>query len=233
MVNLPADDGGVNLVPVTSVELFQIKLRQQLALGDFEELSRIMAAHDDLAGQRTQMDEAEWRSQMMFIHRRLVTLGFHDPVPTEVLHGLQLERLEQITDFVLENLAEEKDPEAGDGESHGDERPEPVDWYPIIFRLQAFYRTASPMVWRNDVPLQDLEAALHWMTVIEAEENFRWAHVVTVGNGHFKNRAARNRAIRPWQRAIRRAAPPVQREKPTKEAFMANLAMIGVVHVEG
>jgi len=102
-----------------------------------------------------------------------------------------------------------------------------MDWYPVIFRLQAFYHTASPMVWRYEVPLEGLEAALHWMLIIEAEQNFRQANIVSVGGGHFKNRAARDRAIRPWRRALRRAEP-AQREKPTKEAFMANLAMVGV-----
>ncbi len=68
------------------------------------------------------------------------------------------------------------------------------------------------------------------MEVIAAEQNFRWADVVAVGNGHFNNRAARDRVIRPWRRALRKAAP-VERERPTKAAFMANLAMVGVQHV--
>ncbi len=108
-----------------------------------------------------------------------------------------------------------------------------MDWYPIIFRLQAFYHTASPMVWRREVPLETLEAALHWMAVIEAEQNFRWANVTSVGAGHFKNRAARDRVMRPWRRALRRASLPTKREKPTEEAFVANLAMLGVQYVNG
>ena len=87
------------------------------------------------------------------------------------------------------------------------------------------------MVWRNEVPLEMMRAALHWLPVIEAEQNFRWANIITVGQGRFKNRMGLNRAIRPWRDAIRRGEP-VKKERPTKEGFAAGLAMLGVQFVE-
>ena len=79
-----------------------------------------------------------------------------------------------------------------------------------------------------------MEAALHWMAVIEAEQNFRWANVGAVGGGNFKNRSAMNKATRPWRRAIRRGSPREQGEKskPTKANFVAGLAQLGVQYVE-
>ena len=87
------------------------------------------------------------------------------------------------------------------------------------------------MVWRREVPLEMMKAAIHWLPVIEAEENFRWSKIVTVGGGHFKNRMAMHRAIRPWRDALRRG-DPVKKERPTKEGLAAGLAMLGVQFVE-
>lgn len=87
------------------------------------------------------------------------------------------------------------------------------------------------MVWRREVPLEMVRAALHWLPIVEAEQNFRWANIVTVGGGHFKNRMAMHRAIRPWQNAIRRGEP-VKKEKPTREGVVAGFAMLGVKVVE-
>ena len=87
------------------------------------------------------------------------------------------------------------------------------------------------MVWRREVPLEMLEAALHWLPVIEAEQNFRWSDIGAVGAGNFKNRSGMNRVIRPWQRAIRRGRPR-EKVKPTKAGFVSGLAQLGIGYVE-
>ena len=84
------------------------------------------------------------------------------------------------------------------------------------------------MVWK-EVPLEMLDAANWWLDVFLAEDNFRLSNVAAVGGGNFKNPQARDRIIRPWQRAVRKAqSGESEKPKVTLEAHRARLAMLGV-----
>ncbi len=102
MVDQENDDGDIVRTAQTSVELFQVKLHSELALGDFEEMSRLNVKFQELMEQQGQMDDSEWLLQLKANYRLLMDLAFYDPVPVEAVHGLTLERLDQIADFLSE-----------------------------------------------------------------------------------------------------------------------------------
>ena len=105
-VDQPDDNGGLRSVEQTSVELFQVKLHNELTLGDYEEISRLQEAFKSLMAQRAEMDDSEWLFQLSFNYRRLMEVAFYDQVPDEAVHGLTLERLEQVTDFLYSTWPE-------------------------------------------------------------------------------------------------------------------------------
>ncbi len=100
-VDVPDDDGRLRSVSLAAVELFQVKLPQELTLGDYEELSRLTTSSRELTELQGQMDESEWVQQVTFVYRCLIKLAFHDPVPQEVIYGLAPARLGQIADFLF------------------------------------------------------------------------------------------------------------------------------------
>ena len=75
---------------------------------------------------------------------------------------------------------------------------------------------------------------MHWMPIIEAEENLRWANVGAVAAGNLK-RGAAQRIMRRWERTVRRAYRQSGRPKPAqqdKANFVAGLATLGIEYVE-
>lgn len=95
------DDGELRPVEQTTVELFQVKLHNELTLGDYEEINRLQGAFQTLTEQREGMGDAEWLMELTFNYRRLMEVAFYDDIPMEALYGLTLERLEEITDFLF------------------------------------------------------------------------------------------------------------------------------------
>ena len=118
-VDVPNDGGDLESVDQTSVELFQVKLHSELTLGDFEEIGRVQGELQDLMDRRAQMETGDWLTKVRFAFRRLLEVAFHDPVPPEAVGGLTLERLEEITDFLLSLLPEPPEAETTQREPAG------------------------------------------------------------------------------------------------------------------
>ena len=99
-VDQPADDGTLESVEQTSVELFQVKLHTELTLDDYEEINRVKSELVELLDQRELSEDGEWLAKLRFCFRQLTSIAFYDQVPREALGGLTLERLEEIVDFL-------------------------------------------------------------------------------------------------------------------------------------
>ena len=106
-VQAETEDGTVIDQEQTTVEIFHVKLRKEMSLADLEETERLMATFTRLlsvTGKSQDDDEASEESRLAEItraYRRFADMAFHDPVPRDVLYGVTLERLEEITDFLL------------------------------------------------------------------------------------------------------------------------------------
>ena len=102
MVYEENEDGELDSVNRTEIEVFQLKLQSELTLGDYEEIFRIQ---NNLLNGGEFSDETldeDAVLNLMVNYRRLMDLAFYDDIPREAVYGLTLDRMREIADFLYE-----------------------------------------------------------------------------------------------------------------------------------
>ena len=140
----------VEFIVDDEVVAFRLKLPEELSLEDLDEYNRLRR---QLEQSESLADDNERLEMVLRVLRRLIHVLFYDPVPDPVSRQCQPgtpirdRRFFRRTVDVV-NL-DEGDSDGRETQTAGTPLDE-VDFAPIIARLQRFYHTASPLVWKRN-----------------------------------------------------------------------------------